>query len=86
MEGAPEAAQDSVGAAVGVAEQIGNDGLAVAAQSAFVDSMSTTVLVAAGVALLGALVAAVVMPRKEPAVVDERVAFADEAAAEPVAA
>jgi EmrB/QacA subfamily drug resistance transporter len=86
MDGAPEAAQDSVGAAVGIAEQAGNDGLAVAAQSAFVDAMSTTVLVAAGVALLGALVAAVVMPRKQRETVAEPVSFADEAIAEPVAA
>jgi EmrB/QacA subfamily drug resistance transporter len=78
MAGAPEAAQDSVGAAVGIAGQAGNDALAVAAQSAFVDAMSTTVLVAAAVAMLGSIVAWVVMPRKneQPAAVEAVVAEA----------
>ena len=71
MDGAPEAAQDSVGAAVGIAESTGNDALAAAAQSAFVESMSSTVLVAAAVALLGSAVAWFVMPRKQRAVVAE---------------
>jgi hypothetical protein len=68
---------------MGVAERLGDPRIADAAQVAFVDAMSTTVLVAAGVALLGALVAAVVMPRKERA---EEPVVAETITAEPVAA
>ena len=67
-----DAATDSVGNAVGIAERVGGgagDALQAAAQGAFVEAMSSTVLVAAAVALLGSLVAAALLPRKavEPA-------------------
>ena len=85
---ASHAAGDSVGGAMGVADRIGGgagDALAGAAQVAFADAMSTTVLVAAGVALIGAVVAATVMPRKEREVVPVETLAIEEVAA-PVAA
>ncbi len=60
------AASDSVGAALSVAERIGpqaND-LILAARSSFVESMGDAVLVAAGVALLGAIVAFLFLPAR----------------------
>jgi EmrB/QacA subfamily drug resistance transporter len=74
----PSAATDSVGAAHSVAARLGEQGhqLVEAADVAFVDAMSTTTLVAAAVAVLGAVIAAVFLPsrpRPEPAVVTEEV-------------
>ena len=83
---AGHAASETVGGAVGVAERLGDPRIADAAQVAFVDAMSTTVLVAAAVALLGAAVAAVVMPRKEREPADVAAAVAADEIAEPVAA
>ena len=77
---AEHAATETVGGAVAVADSVGGragDALAGAAQTAFVDAMSVTVLVAAGVALLGAVVSAVLMPRKG----EEQHEAADEAEA-----
>jgi EmrB/QacA subfamily drug resistance transporter len=64
---AAHAAGDSVGAALAIAERVGGpQGVALtqAAHSAFIDAMSTTVLVGAGVALLGALVALIFLPAR----------------------
>jgi EmrB/QacA subfamily drug resistance transporter len=84
---ASHAASDSVGQAVGVADRIGGqagDALTGAAQHAFVNAMGTTVLVASAAALLGAVVAAVVLPRKQQAPQDAPVHAIE--AAEPVPA
>jgi EmrB/QacA subfamily drug resistance transporter len=64
---AADAASDSIGAAIRVAARIGGsdgDALVQAARSSFIDAMGTAVLVAAGVAVLGAVVAATVLPPK----------------------
>ena len=64
-DGAIEPARDSVGAALGVATQIGGpagDALAVAARSGFVDAMGIAALTAAAVALGGALIVARWLP------------------------
>ena len=72
--GAAEAASDSVGAAHEVAAQMGDKAASFIATSnqAFVDAMTTSASVAAGVALLGALVAVVYLPSRET-VTDEEV-------------
>ena len=72
--GAAEAASDSVGAAHEVAAQMGGEAASFIATSnqAFVDAMTTSASVAAGVALLGALVAVVYLPSRET-VTDEEV-------------
>ncbi len=62
------AAGDSVGAAVQIAARLGGpDGAALisSARSAFIDGMSTSLLVAAGFALAGAIFAAVFLPARE---------------------
>jgi EmrB/QacA subfamily drug resistance transporter len=67
---AASAAQDSVGAANAVAHHVGGDtgqALAGAAHHAFISAMDTTVLIAAGFALAGALFAAIVLPSRKPA-------------------
>jgi EmrB/QacA subfamily drug resistance transporter len=79
-----EAASDGVGAAHEVAGQMGGGAaeLIAVADQAFVDAMTTAASVAAGVALVGALVAAAFLPSRaktEPDGVDE--ALADPAAA-----
>jgi EmrB/QacA subfamily drug resistance transporter len=65
--GAAEAASDSVGAAHEVAAQLGG-GVATklldASNSAFVDAMGTSASIAAGVALVGALVALAFLPSR----------------------
>jgi hypothetical protein len=64
---AAEAASDSVGAAHEVAAQLGGDTAArliQAADQSFVDAMSTTATLAAGVALAGALIAAAFLPSR----------------------
>ncbi len=61
-----EAASDSVGAAHAVAAHAGGGAarLIGAADQAFVDAMATTAAIAAGVALLGALIAAAFLPAR----------------------
>ena len=62
------AAHDSLAGALGVAGRIGGaagDRLATTAQEAFVSGMHSAVLVAAGIALVGALVALVFLPSRE---------------------
>ena len=63
---AGEAAQDSLSAALAIAGRAGSPQLAETAQQAFVSGMHVAALVAAGVALLGAVVAFVVIPAFEP--------------------
>ena len=61
------AARDSVGTASGVAARIGGDAgqaLATAAHTSFIHAMDVTVLVGAGVALAGALVALLFLPAR----------------------
>ncbi|MBE2317264.1 MFS transporter [Solirubrobacter sp. CPCC 204708] len=60
MESAPEVARDSLAGALAT----GNPQLIAAGQNAFMDAMQTATLVAVGVALAGALVAAVFLPRE----------------------
>jgi EmrB/QacA subfamily drug resistance transporter len=61
---AADAASDSVGAAHQVASQIGSADLVAAANQAFVDAMSTTASIAAGIAMAGALIAAMFLPAR----------------------
>ncbi|HEX2051779.1 MAG TPA: DHA2 family efflux MFS transporter permease subunit [Actinomycetota bacterium] len=75
---ASEVIQDSVGAATAVARRISaqvdpaiGERLRDAAHAAFVDGMGTSVLVAAGVALFGAIVALVFLPAHESEVAQE---------------
>jgi DHA2 family integral membrane protein (MFS transporter) len=62
-------ARDSVGAALGVAAQLGPAGgeLAQAARAAFVDAMGTAALAGATVTLLGAVVALAFLPSRPQA-------------------
>ena len=62
MEDAPAAAQDSVGAALAMADRAGDPALASAALDAFVSGMHSTVIVAAAVVLAGAIVARAFLP------------------------
>ncbi len=69
VTGAPAAAQDSLAAALGIARQVGGEAgarLADAAQSAFIGGMHTSALVAAGIALAGAALAAAWLPASAP--------------------
>lgn len=61
--------RESVGAALQVAAGLGpaGEGLALAARGAFVDAMGIGVVVAAGAALLGALISALFLPGREKA-------------------
>jgi hypothetical protein len=76
-------AHDSLGGAVHVAAQLGPSGQSLVADAtrAFVDAMSSTVLVGAAVAVVGALVALIWLPSRAPEPVDETEALAAEAAA-----
>ncbi|HEX6021733.1 MAG TPA: MFS transporter [Solirubrobacter sp.] len=62
---AREIAQDSLAGGLAVAERLGDARMADVAQDAFLSGMHTAALVAAAVALLGALVAAVFLPSRE---------------------
>jgi EmrB/QacA subfamily drug resistance transporter len=62
---AQEAAQDSLAGALAISERLGDGSLAAAAQDAFLSGMHTAALVAAAVALAGAVVAAVFLPGRE---------------------
>jgi EmrB/QacA subfamily drug resistance transporter len=68
---AGEAAHDSLSGALAVADRVGSSELADAAQQAFVSGMHMTAMIAAGVALLGALVAFVVIPAREAEATEE---------------
>ena len=65
MDGASEAARDSLGGAAAVAERTGDPALLQTAQDAFVSGMHSAAIVAAAVALVGAVIAAVFLPRRE---------------------
>jgi hypothetical protein len=64
MDGAPEAARDSVGAAHAVAAQTGATDLVATANQAFVDAMSTTACIAAAIAMVGAVIALAFLPAR----------------------
>ncbi|MDA0163222.1 MFS transporter [Solirubrobacter ginsenosidimutans] len=70
---ARELAQDSLAGGLAVAQRVGDGRLAAAAQDAFVSGMHTAALVAAAVALAGALVAAIFLPSMERAPAREAV-------------
>lgn len=70
-QAAGDAAQDSLGAALAIAGRAGSPQLAEAAQQAFVSGMHLAAAAAAGVALVGAVIALVVIPAFEPAAEDE---------------
>ena len=79
-EPARAAAEGSVGGASAVAERIGGDAgamLSHAAESAYTSAMGTTLLVAAGVALAGALVALLVLPGRERERAEKRAIMAE---------
>ncbi|MGH9190276.1 MAG: MFS transporter [Acidimicrobiales bacterium] len=64
-----DAGRSSVGGAVAAAQRLGGEpgrALAAAARRAYVDGMATGVLVAAGVALVGAVVALAFLPSRAP--------------------
>jgi EmrB/QacA subfamily drug resistance transporter len=61
---AAAAASDSVGAAHQVAAQTGTADLVTSANQAFVDAMSTTASIAAGIAMAGALIALAFLPAR----------------------
>ena len=63
--GAAESASDTLSGGLAVAHRLGDAGLADAAQTAFVSGMHIAALAAAAVALVGAVVAYVVIPARE---------------------
>jgi EmrB/QacA subfamily drug resistance transporter len=63
--GAAESASDTLSGGLAVAHRLGDSGLADAAQSAFVSGMHGAAIAAAAVALIGAVVAYVVIPARE---------------------
>jgi EmrB/QacA subfamily drug resistance transporter len=66
-DGVPAAARASVGAALDLARGLGGDqgaALALSAKSAYVDGMGVGLLVAAGVALLGSIIAVAFLPSR----------------------
>jgi fucose permease len=70
MDGANDAARDSLAGALALAQKIGGpagDGLAGTAQQAFVDGMHTAVLAAAAIAAAGALFVALALPARAKA-------------------
>jgi EmrB/QacA subfamily drug resistance transporter len=70
---ARDIAQDSLAGGLAVAERLGDGRLAATAQDAFLSGMHAAALVAAAVALAGALVAAIFLPSRERAVAREAV-------------
>jgi EmrB/QacA subfamily drug resistance transporter len=81
-EPARAAAEGSIGGASAVAERIGGNAGATlnsVAETAYASAMGTTLMVAAGVALVGALVAIVVLPGRERER-EEKASFAAEGA------
>jgi EmrB/QacA subfamily drug resistance transporter len=61
---AAAAASDSIGGAHAVAAQLGSSDLITASNQAFVDAMSTTASIAAAIAIVGALIAAALLPAR----------------------
>ena len=72
--GAAESASDTLSGGLAVAHRLGDAGLADAAQTAFVSGMHIAALAAAAVALVGAIVAYVVIPAREAQPASERAA------------
>ena len=67
---AAAAASDSVGAAHEVAVEVGGSAgtdLLASSHQAFVDAMSTSVWIAAGIVVVGAVIAAAFLPARAPA-------------------
>jgi hypothetical protein len=77
---AAQIAGDSIGGAVAVASQIGDAGaqLVEAASAAFIGGMEIAVWVAAGVALLGAIVTGLYLPARPLEVVDAETVSVDD--------
>jgi hypothetical protein len=67
LDTAPEAARESISAAVSIAARTGDQALALAARTAFLDAMSAVLLVCAGIAAIGAVLVALFLPRAQPA-------------------
>jgi EmrB/QacA subfamily drug resistance transporter len=63
---AADAARDSIGGAISVAAHGGGSSLVTTAQEAFVSGMHSAVLVAAAIALAGAVIALVFLPARAP--------------------
>jgi hypothetical protein len=63
---AADTARDSLGGALAVAAHGGGSQLVTTAQEAFVNGMHTAVIVAAAIALAGALIALVFLPARAP--------------------
>jgi hypothetical protein len=73
---AADTARDSIGGAIAVASHGGGSQLVTTAQEAFVNGMHTAVIVAAAIALAGALIALVFLPARAPeAAMDEQAKF-----------
>ncbi len=73
-------AGDSIGGAIGVASQVGGEvgaSLIAAASQAFVDGMSSAVWVAAGIALLGAILTWIYLPARALALDDGRAMYGE---------
>jgi hypothetical protein len=64
VAGLPSDAAAAASDSVGGAHQIGSPELVAAANQAFVDAMSTTASIAAGIAIAGALIAAMFLPAR----------------------
>jgi EmrB/QacA subfamily drug resistance transporter len=64
---APEAARQSISAAVAVAARTGDQALAVTARAGFLDAMTAVLLVCAGIAVVGGVLVALFLPRAQPA-------------------
>jgi hypothetical protein len=63
--GAAETASDTLSGGLAVAQRLGDSGLADTAQHAFMSGMHVAAIAAAGVALVGAVVAFLVIPAHE---------------------
>ncbi|HEX4905628.1 MAG TPA: DHA2 family efflux MFS transporter permease subunit [Acidimicrobiales bacterium] len=71
MDGAPEAARESLGAAIAIAHTMGGDAgaaLTAVARDAFVDGMGITLAIAAAVALAGSVLTFLFLPARATAV------------------
>ena len=66
-DGAPAVARESVTGAVALAGQLGDAALAATARAAYVDAMAAVLLACAGLAVVGAVLAAVLLPARADA-------------------
>ncbi|MER7001555.1 MFS transporter [Dactylosporangium sp. NPDC000555] len=67
LAAAPEAAKQSISAAVAVAARTGDQALALSAHSAFLAAMSAVLLACAAIAVVGAVLVALFLPSAQPA-------------------